>query len=152
MNILVTVGTGSFDTLISSLEEKFRNSVDIKLTIQYGSGNRPSASNSIHDMFDFKKNIDELFYEFDLVICHCGAGTVFSLLEKNIPFIAVPNLERVDKHQVELAKYLDEMSYSIVCFDVNDISNSILNYKTENIKKYQKTLFFMADDILDYLL
>ena len=46
------------------------------------------------------------FSEYDVIVTHVGAGTVFFLLGENIPFTAIPNLERTDQHQLELYSWL----------------------------------------------
>lgn len=49
----------------------------------------------------------------DVLITHCGAGSVFWGLENRIPTIAMVNLSRPDDHQADLGDYLDEKA---LCF------------------------------------
>jgi hypothetical protein len=84
-----------------------------------------------------------------VMITHCGAGTVYHLLEANVPFIAVPNLERADPHQMELAEFLHQNSYAIVCFKVPDISIIFQKRAWESFSRstYEKDSFFRAEEI-----
>lgn len=43
----------------------------------------------------------------DVLITHCGAGSVFWGLENKIPTIAIVNLSRPDDHQMDLGNYLE---------------------------------------------
>jgi beta-1,4-N-acetylglucosaminyltransferase len=82
--------------------------------------------------FSFTDKIELYYNTADLIICHAGAGTVYNLLELKKKIIVVPNLERVDPHQRELACYIEKNNYGMVCWDINKINELIL--KTQNYK------------------
>ena len=52
--------------------------------------------------------------EFDGVIGHCGAGTVFWALENKLPLLAVVDLNRPDDHQSDLGGWLKKYNYAQV--------------------------------------
>ena len=50
----------------------------------------------------------------DVLITHCGAGSVFWGLENKIPTIAMVNLSRPDDHQIDLGDYLEKEELCLV--------------------------------------
>ena len=52
--------------------------------------------------------------EFDGVIGHCGAGTVFWALENKLPLLAVIDLNRPDDHQSDLGGWLKKYNFALV--------------------------------------
>lgn len=150
MKILVTVGTGSFDSLVSwFINSKIidKHSIDI----QYGSGKEISSNNLNLSFFRFDVNITDRYKDYDLIVCHCGAGTVFNLLESERSFITIPNTERLDKHQLELSNYLKRNNYCCVCTNLNDLENAIDCYNKDIYLKYKKDEFFLASEIVDFI-
>lgn len=108
MKVLVTLGTTRFDGLVEFFDKKIKN-IDVLFQIP-----KKGRQAIFWPSIEFTKNFNSLLNEQDLVITHCGAGNVYSLLEKNIKFCAVPNLDRKDKHQLELANYLVDNRLSYV--------------------------------------
>lgn len=116
MKILVTVGTTSFDQLIKEIDLNCPKNWEVQFQIASGSYkpvNFPS--------FTFSDNIEEVYQMSELIICHAGAGSVYSLLELKKRIIVVPNMYRVDPHQQELAKYVENNSFALVCWNIDDI-------------------------------
>lgn len=147
MNILVTVGTGSFDSLIKYCD-KIAFGSDLKFTFQTGKGiYRPK--NGYYFDFDFYLNLGD----FDLIISHCGAGTVYQCLNNKIPLIVIPNLERSDSHQSELATYLKNNKFCCVCTDFDELNDLIVKYNQSNYSTYNSVSFdfFGADYIVDII-
>lgn len=107
-SVLTLTGNTPFKGLeraILGLSEQIRN---IKFTLQ---SIQPCVSSSVN--LHLTKFIPEArFKEYDLIITHAGAGTVFFLLKCNLPFIAVPNIERRDTHQLELYYWLKDNNFS----------------------------------------
>lgn len=148
MKILVTVGTTSFDSLICFLDNtNFEHNYEFVFQIadgEYIPNNYP--------FFRFEANLWERF-ENHVVITHCGAGTVYYLLENRFNFIVVPNLERIDKHQLDLAEWVKMQNYATVAFNFNELG-TVLNSKHQlnhPKKSYIKTPFFKGSEISDLL-
>lgn len=148
MKYLITIGTTSFDTLIKHIDQSpLLSNCDITLQIANGTYTPRNFS-----YFRFKKDILNIYNEHTIVT-HAGAGTVFSLLDKGSKFIAIPNLERQDKHQLELARYLDLNNYSKV-FDNFELLDSYLassGILKEKFNAYKKNSFFKATEIKAFL-
>ena len=146
MNILVTVGTSVFDGLIKAVDEQF-TSANLSITLQIAQGQYQPVN---HSFFRRSESFERDLNNADIVISHAGAGTIFKLMEMNKPFIAVPNLERLDPHQLDLAQFVEENQYGLVCRELSKLKTVFDSLPLFNRKTYQKDAFFMADDILDY--
>lgn len=142
MKILVTVGTGCFDSLIECCDKIACNSV-YQFTFQIGKGEY-LPKNGVY--FDFQPDL--ALTHFDLIISHCGAGTVYKCLNSKIPLIAVPNLERSDKHQSELGYYLEKNNFCSTCFDLEDLKKLIFDYKQINYDEYISVTFFGVSQVI----
>ena len=59
-------------------------------------------------------NIESIANNCDVLISHCGAGTVFWALEKKIKLIAIVDEDRHDDHQWDLGNYLDHHRFCMV--------------------------------------
>ncbi|MCG9730949.1 hypothetical protein L1D44_14090 [Shewanella sp. Isolate13] len=145
MKILVTVGTGSFDSLVERCDKISSNSVD-EFTFQIGKGGY-QPKNGLY--FDFSPDLN--LTDFDLVISHCGAGTVFKCLNSKIPLIAIPNLERSDKHQSELGCYLEKHNFCCTCFDLTHLNRLIVDYDFKNYNDYNNISFFGVSEVIDII-
>jgi len=149
MKILVTVGTTSFDSLIAAVDELAHEFDNLDIISQIGQGAYQPVH---HPFFKFERNILKKYADRS-VITHCGAGSVYQLLERGDPFIAVPNLERDDDHQKEIARYLEEEKFALVCQRPEDISSAFKSdaWKNFHPNPYVKDAFFVADEILSII-
>jgi beta-1,4-N-acetylglucosaminyltransferase len=146
MKILVTVGTSPFDRLIKAIDEQI-STQKYDITCQISNGNYIPTN---HQYFRFDNAFKLRIQQSDIVITHGGAGTVFQLLEMNKRIIVVPNMDRVDNHQMDLADYIQNNNYGIVCRNTNDMDGCIRHCLSYLPKTYQKTTFFMTQDIIEY--
>lgn len=79
---------------------------------------------------------------FDVMVGHCGAGTAFWALERNLPLIAIVDLDRHDDHQLDLGNWLAKHEYALVLIntppslvDLNSaVSNRFRVYKKSNFE------------------
>jgi beta-1,4-N-acetylglucosaminyltransferase len=141
--ILVTVGTTAFDSLIRYLDTKYYwpNAL-----YQIGPG---SYIPKKHKYYRFIDNIENEYDKYDVVLCHAGAGTIYNCLERGIKLIVVPNLERRDKHQIEISDYLRKNNYALVVenfVDLESVLQQVMNYKSN---PYIRETFIARDFILD---
>ena len=147
MNILVTVGSSTFDSLIQAADKQI-SAQDYQVTCQTARGGSQSQH---HASFEFSNDFDQYLTQADIVITHGGAGTIFRLLELGKKFIMVPNLERVDDHQLDLAQYVEERGYGIVCRELPQLGQCLKRCLRYTPTPYQKDSFFKARDIVSYL-
>ncbi|WP_394157426.1 PssE/Cps14G family polysaccharide biosynthesis glycosyltransferase [Vibrio campbellii] len=148
MKIFVTVGTTPFDSLIKSIDEKIANIHGVEVTFQISDGNyKPKFG----DFFNFSENINHYYKSSDVVITHAGAGSIYSLLESRVKTIIVPNLDRIDKHQIDIARFMENNGYASVMWDLKNPMNIVERAKSAEFNPYVKEAFFKVDEILDYI-
>jgi beta-1,4-N-acetylglucosaminyltransferase len=75
------------------------------------------------------------------------------LLEQKKRVLVVPNTERADKHQTELAQYVKSQNLCAVCEDVQSIAQaiSVIDQSTQNLQPYEKVEFNAVRDVLRYI-
>ncbi|EIJ34380.1 PssE/Cps14G family polysaccharide biosynthesis glycosyltransferase [Thiothrix nivea] len=148
--ILVITGTTGFDSLVKSIDAARELENDYEIVLQTGEGKYLPCHKKY---FAFDADLKQKLGDYDYFVTHAGAGTIFMLLEYRKPVLVVPNTERADKHQTELAGYVGSNSLCAVCDKVEHVADSIQNIAqlTANLRPYAKVEFFAARDILDYI-
>lgn len=137
MKIFVTVGNTRYNSLIKAIDAHLsRDEFDI--TIQVADGEYTPKH---HKYFRYSDNIEQYFNGAELVITHAGAGTVFQLLEDNQKMLVIPNHDRVDDHQLDLANYLKQNNYANVCYDLTTIKQCILEANNTVYARYENEHF-----------
>jgi len=145
--IFITVGTTAFDSLIQAVDE-ISLAINKKIICQIADGNYiPTQC----EYFRFKPTIEKEFRDAELIICHGGAGTLFKLLELRKKVIAVPNLERSDKHQSDLIDTLSAGNYIISCYKLSDLKDKILDIGKADLKKYEQPKCSIAEEIIKFI-
>ena len=120
--ILITVGTEKFpfNRLMKWVNQLIaQNLIQPTLEeviIQYGSCTIVPQQVDSYKLLPASKFVS-LVEQADVVIAHCGEGTIDLLTALNKPFILVPrsgkHLEHVDDHQIELAEQLGHKGIAI---------------------------------------
>ncbi|MCS0305990.1 PssE/Cps14G family polysaccharide biosynthesis glycosyltransferase [Vibrio diabolicus] len=140
-----TVGTTPFPSLTAYLVDNF----DVpgnEVFLQTAQSTNTQYIESVSFISDFEEKIED----YELIVTHAGAGSVYGLLEKGKNLIVVPNLERDDKHQIEIAKFVEENMYAIVCWDFLKLPELIESYKTFEKSEYRKDRFFKDKEIIGF--
>lgn len=123
-SVFLTVGTTSFDELISCMSSEHTISTlkDLgynRLLLQIGRGTVEPKSYSTAsftlDVFRYKDSVAEDIQNADLVISHAGAGSCLETLEAQKPLIVVINEKLMSNHQLELAKQLNKDGHLSYC-------------------------------------
>lgn len=127
MKVFVTVGTTSFDPLVEAVDQgPYAKSA----LIQIADGHyEPKTAR----WFRFQSGIQAHIDSADVIVCHGGGGSVFSLLEAGIVPLVVPNTLRRDKHQLEIARWLQRNHYAVVAMSPDQINAKLDSY--EDAKK-----------------
>lgn len=148
MNILVTVGTTRFDSLIKFLDQMVIPS-DITFTFQIADGTYKPRN---HPFFSFTENIDQYYQKCEAVICHAGAGTIYKLLELRKRIIIVPNTERTDNHQLDIAAFMGNNGHALTIIDFNELFNALQQIREIDLIPFEKHDFDKTEEILRYSL
>lgn len=122
--LFITVGTTEFDELIKVVDSlKFLDAVVStgfnRLVIQQGRGNyNPVQLSGRHDfnslaieIYRFKPTLDDDMMSADLIISHCGAGSILEAVKHKKDLIVVVNTTLQGNHQTELADAMCEAGY-----------------------------------------
>jgi beta-1,4-N-acetylglucosaminyltransferase len=149
MKFLVTVGTTSFDPLVRVVDDLMAENPHLEFVSQIGPGEYQPQN---HMFFEFRP---DLFEEFPnhFIITHCGAGSVYQLLELGRPFVVIPNLSRKDVHQKELASHLESEGLAMVLWKPEDLRCFVLDSLWLDFKPtpYVKDDFSMTSEILNLI-
>lgn len=143
MKIFVTVGTTPFDDLI-----KYLDNLDTENEIIFQISDDYKYKPVNHKYFTFTDDIEEYYNMSDIVITHSGAGSVYRLLELKKKIIIVPNMTRVDGHQMDLANFMKDNKFALVCTEIEELDRMIKNFNSSDIKEYKFDPFFKQDEII----
>ncbi|SHN01667.1 Glycosyltransferase family 28 C-terminal domain-containing protein [Cyclobacterium lianum] len=146
MKILVTVGTTRFDSLIKYLDELVLPS-DMAFTFQIADGAYKPVN---HPFFSFSEKIDQYYQSSDVIICHAGAGTIYKLLELRKRIIIVPNTERTDNHQLDIAAFMGNNGYALTVIDFDELFNALQQIKGIDLLPFEKHDFDKTGEILRF--
>ncbi|MCL2919634.1 PssE/Cps14G family polysaccharide biosynthesis glycosyltransferase [Shewanella litorisediminis] len=146
--ILITVGTTSFDLLVEQVESSIGKYTDVIYQVSHQSKYIGKESN----IFPYLDCFEDYVNKADVIVTHAGAGSVYDFLEKKKRIIVVPNLERYDKHQKELANYIDKNNFGLVgCAYSSNFENLIDRVLVSDFNPYSKVDFFFADGLYKML-
>lgn len=146
MKVLVTVGTTPFEDLIKFLDmHSFEN---IEYIFQISNGDYKPKN---FEYFEFTKNIDKFYKDSDFIICHAGAGTIYKLLDLNKKMIVVPNSNRVDPHQFEIARFINRNNYGLFAEVGEDLIKCIKKIQEQKFQMYKPCRFFKLNEITSYI-
>ena len=146
MKILVTVGTTPFESLVKAVDQQLSQSHH--LTSQISNGVYIPQH---HDYFRFSNEIDTYYSDADLIISHGGAGSVFHILELGKKLVIVPNLERVDTHQIDICEFMQKNYHAMVCSDVENLSQIVEKALITDFLPYTADEFTGQIPIREYL-
>jgi len=143
VNIFLTVGTTPFESLVEALD----SGVYAKESLMQIADGYYKPKNS--EWFRFKPSIDQQIKDADIVVCHAGAGSVFRLIQSGLLPIVVPNMERRDQHQIEIANWLDVKKYAVVAKKPEDINGLLEEYvqRRSECNAFEEKRFFNADEL-----
>lgn len=147
MKVFVTVGSTQFNRLIQAIDEQVLSS-DYEVIIQLADGKYIPEN---HQYIRVTDNINQYFSDADIVICHAGAGSVFNLLELQKKMVVVPNSDRINDHQLDLAHYIEKNNFASVCYDLNNIKSCLVDAGNKKYEMYANEPFFGYQLIADLL-
>jgi UDP-N-acetylglucosamine transferase subunit ALG13 len=131
--IFVTVGgMRAFDRLIREVD-RIAAKVDEEVVMQIGSTDY-EPKNCDYFRFLPVNEIEELYADARVVVCHAGIGSILTAVKYNKPLILVPRLQRYgevfDDHQLEIAREMESRGMTVV-YDISNLESAVDN---ENIK------------------
>lgn len=147
MNLLVTVGTTRFDRLVQrvALDPFFRSH---ECVLQVGPGGLHPEG---FEVFEFTDRILAYYERAELVITHGGAGSIYQILELRKPMIIVPNTDRADQHQSDIATFMHNNGYALSVFALEELSNAVRMASNMKFRTFERDAFFVGEDILSFI-
>jgi beta-1,4-N-acetylglucosaminyltransferase len=123
-NVFITVGTTEFDELVCEIDDMnfihtLKENGFTSATLQIGRGtHEPSILSSgcselVVEVYRFKPTLDEDMKRADLIISHCGAGSILEAVKYEKELIVVVNNSLQDNHQTELADAMSDAGYCV---------------------------------------
>ena len=162
--ILVTVGTTKFDELIKAFDNpelyKFLDEKNVEtILIQKGNGYDPV---NIKEKFNklkivvvdyITKDFEEEIKNSDLVVAHCGAGTILECFKHKKLVLGTVNDSLLNNHQEELRDVLIKNKY-ILFSETNKIFEAIKNIfeKGIDLNEYPNFDYDYLPNLIDEML
>ena len=139
--ILVTIGLlYGFDRLIREMDE-IAGRIAEEVIMQIGE-TAYEPKNAKYFGFASKEEMDRLYEDARVVICHAGVGSILTALEHGKPIIAVPRRkkygEHVDDHQLDIAGEMEKEGRITVVCDVGELEDVLMNASTNSAVKVEK--------------
>ena len=146
MKIFVTVGTTAFDNLIAAADQQLTNKYTLVSQISDG-----AYLPKNHEYFRFTDKVNRYFENADLIVCHGGAGTIYKVLELGKKLVIVPNLDRVDHHQLDICDFMVKNDHALACLNTDDLYSCIEKAKLMTYVPYKPDPFKGIAKIRSYL-
>ena len=121
--ILVTVGSFQFDELVEHVDSLVASGTICEEVIaQIGSGTYIPKHITY---FRHRTDIEVLYDQARLTICHGGAATVSALIRRGRPFVAFANSSLAHDHQADMLAALDRRKWCKWCHSLDDMAEAI---------------------------
>jgi beta-1,4-N-acetylglucosaminyltransferase len=88
------------------------------------------------DCYDFKPDLRDDITSADLIISHCGAGSILEILRAKKKAIGVINSNLLDNHQVELADKMEECGYMALARTPEDLVTVLSGFDSRALIEY----------------
>ncbi|CDJ38077.1 hypothetical protein ETH_00029995 [Eimeria tenella] len=165
LHVLVTVGTTSFDDLVKAVDsdaflDVLKSLGKVSLTVQLGRGQYMPFGISAEDpdltgvgvwahrqglqcvrVVRYIHGLSLLLPSFDLVVSHCGAGTLLGALRASRRVVACVNQNLQQNHQLELASVLAGANHCVAVFDLK-----VLPQKT--VEAWRRPFYTEAREVI----
>jgi beta-1,4-N-acetylglucosaminyltransferase len=146
MKIFATIGTTNFPELIQEVDRLSTKKFDITCQI---ANVKPKPKNV--SFFRFTENIDFYYNNFDVFICHAGAGTIYTLLELNKKIIVVPNHRLKDNHQNDICTFIEKENLGFVAWDLSEIEFLLSKIDNYTFSAYSNSDSTICNSIIEII-
>lgn len=150
-SIFISVGTQlPFDRLVKRVEQAFVNKPEFKLIYQVGVGGYKPSSGEIFETLT-PLQYSKAMGECDVLIAHCGTGSIVSSVEFSKPLICMPRRaefgEHRNNHQVDAASKMDVNAFYVLedDMDLYEIVKSAIERDGVGISTGLVSMKFVSD-------
>jgi UDP-N-acetylglucosamine transferase subunit ALG13 len=121
-----------FERLVKEMDE-IAGRTDEDIIIQIGKTTY-EPKNAEYFRFTSNEEIDRLYEDARVVVCHAGVGSILTALEHGKPVIAVPRRkkygEHIDDHQLDIAGEMEREGRITVVCDVEELEGALNDVST----------------------
>ena len=152
--IFVTVGgMRGFERLVCQMD-LIAGELEEQVMMQIGSTDY-EPRNCDYFRFMSRNDMEKLYADARVVVCHAGTGSVLTALEHNKPLVLVPRLRKYgevfDDHQLEIASEMQSRGITVV-YDISNLQSAVENVDIGPIEiKGEIALVHMLKEYLDQL-
>eukprot|EP00825_Cyclidium_porcatum_P042382 TRINITY_DN5788_c0_g1_i4.p2 TRINITY_DN5788_c0_g1~~TRINITY_DN5788_c0_g1_i4.p2 ORF type:complete len:219 (+),score=62.88 TRINITY_DN5788_c0_g1_i4:120-776(+) len=150
--LFLTVGSTEFDALLKQFDndiiyQKLLQSGFTKLIVQSGRGkyqlqNFKKSPNLEIQQFQYTDKMQSYYSQADLILSHCGAGTLLEILRQGKKVLAIVNEELMDNHQIELENFLKKQNYIFGFETIKNFTQQfeqfLSEYEIKQLSSYEK--------------
>ena len=152
--IFVTIGTMyGFPRLIKEMDD-IADGIDEEVIMQIGE-TIYEPKNTKYFRFTSREEMNQLYKNSRIVICHAGVGSILSAIEYAKPVIVIPRRkeygEVIDDHQLEIARELENEGIINAVYDINELRN-ILKEPINNNINIGKRENILVRELKEYLI
>ena len=87
---------------------------------------------------EYYNEIENILMQSSLVISRAGAGTINDLIKFKIPSVLIPLPNSKDDHQLNNAKYLEDLNLAIIIEQANYDLNKVKEYINDLVSNENK--------------
>ena len=159
MKILITIGTMKekkftrlFEIIDQLCKEGILNGSDILAQIGFD-----KYKTDYYKTFDIVSSEEFIcnILESDIVISHCGTGTVINALKLKKKVILFPRLskfdEHYDDHQIELAENFKLKGFCLVAYNKDELIKNICDIRNFTPSEFISNNTYINDIILSFI-
>lgn len=152
--IFVTVGgMRGFERLVCQMDLIASGLVE-QVMMQIGSTDY-EPRNCDYFRFMSRNDMEKLYADARVVVCHAGTGSILTTLEHSKPLVLVPRLRKYgevfDDHQLEIASEMQSRGITVV-YDISNLQSAVENVDIGPIEiKGEIALVHMLKEYLDQL-
>lgn len=140
-HFLILTGTTGYPMLEKAVLDIARNHDEYSFVLQT-KNDVPACERVTHEKFIHMENLD--YHAFDGIIGHCGAGTTFWTLDRDIRFLAVVDLDRIDSHQQDLGGWLEKHNHALVIYNKPITAKDLDELTTREFSPFEKEGFMFS--------
>ena len=135
--IFVTVGAGKicFERLLKEMD-RVASKINEKVIMQIGITNYQPV-NAEHFRFLPRNQIENIYKNARVIVCHGGIGTILTALEYSKPTVVVPRRkeygEHHDNHQLEIANELEKEGKIVAIYNIGNLENALRIISTNSV-------------------
>ncbi len=92
--------------------------------------------------FATREEIDGLYNNARIVVCHAGVGSILTALQYNKPVIIIPRKKKdgevADEHQIEISRELEKDGRIRTVYNIAELETVLMRVPSNSFVKFEK--------------